>query len=587
MESSSQDQDQPYNPPPSHDERCTDLPFLLHALSHLEPRPQITRGRHRTYDQYEWHSHQRELLQVLTLISQLFSITPNTEVALTMYMLPNKAIIYFACTEAYGGIEEGYICVIGEMVKSIARGEYGRRIMRGRGRQEIMHMKVYEEMMIIVVGRCREKILWLFEKLAGEEWASGVSILDRCDEDGEGVGWEKVVGLATGETKMMDLKGSRRGKGGLDVEVVGRAEWVRARANKRRRLYCFPDDDVPVYQELTFRLSNCRNGSGMENARNENMARGGVNGNDNAHPRTSNVRFSRPAQRGEGAAEDEEAKRLIKGIRQGIISFLLAIRSEKFRETSNDELWEYMRVVDLICKKRERLEMVVRFTDEQLDWVNKISRYSRAVEFIIKRAFMPKYQKLLANLEIYEIIPYTPNPPDESIPPPQTTVLEILEWVERKHSKPPFRLLITPPSIKNKYPNADPRALWTPSPPLNRHSIHPEVAIINFIYNHSSRTFNTPFLVYGVSGLCCWACDLYAHIVNKEMLKARANGFFGRRVYKEGWTGIVPKGDGWYVPVESEGDRKFRQMVMWVIEESLRVIVGNTRKAWINRLLDR
>ncbi|KAF3125965.1 hypothetical protein TWF703_010612 [Orbilia oligospora] len=578
-----QDQNQSSNPPPSLDERCTDLPFLLHALYHLEPNPQTSRTRQKAYDQSQWHAIPREALQILTVISQLFATTGNSEVAVTMYTLSNKVVVFFAASEVLGVIEEGYVCVIGEMVRSIARGEYGRIRVRGRRRRrEVMHTRVYEEMMIIVVGRCRDRILWLFEGLAAEVWDSGVSLLDRYEEDGEGVGWEKVADLAAGNTKLTEFVDSRKGYEDMEVEVVdGAGEWVRVEVKGGRRIYCFPEDDtLPFNQKFQHPLSDFRNEPVQEDVRNENMAWEYIS-NDKAPPRALTPALQRLMPTKMSSAE---RGRFFRALRQGLISFLGAIRSKDFRETDNDKLWEYMRVADLIYKKRTELEPLVKFTDEQMEWVNKIARYPRAAEFIIRRAYTPQYQKMLSNLEIHELIPKAPEPPDQSLaPPPQTTVLEILEWVERRYAGPPYRLLISPPSIKLKYPNADPRAIWTPNPPPDKHCVHPEVAIMNFIYNYGIYNFNTPFVVYGVSGVCCWACDLYADIVHKTMLAHCINGFHAERIYKEGWTGKIPKGDGWYVPIDGEGDREFREKVAEVVEDCLKVIVGNTRKAWIER----
>ncbi|KAF3208111.1 hypothetical protein TWF106_011545 [Orbilia oligospora] len=576
-----QDQSQLSTPPPSLDRRCTDLPFLLHALYHLEPNPQTSRTRQKVHDQSQWHAIPREALQILTVISQLFATTGNSEVAVTMYTLSDKVVVFFAASEVLGAIEEGYVCVIGEMVRSIARGEYGRLRVKGRRRQEVIHTRVYEEMMIIVVGRCRDRILWLFERLAAEVWDSGISLLDRCEEDGEGIGWEKVADLAAGNTKLTEFVDSRKGYEDMEVEVVdGPEEWVRVEVNRRRRIYCFPEDDMLQFnQQFQHPLSEFRNELVQEGVRNESMAWEYIS-NDKAQPRALRSALKRLTPTKMSSAE---RVRFFKAVRQGLISFLGAIRSKDFRETDNDKLWEYMRVAYLIYKKRTELEPLVKFTDEQMEWVNKIARYPRAAEFIIRRAYTPQYQKMLSNLEIHELIPKASDPPDQSLPPPQTTVLEILEWIERKYAGPPYRLLISAPSIKFKYPDADPRAIWTPNPPPEKHCVHPEVAITNFIYNYGIYNFNIPFVVYGVSGVCCWACDLYANIVHKTMSSHCINGFHAERVYKEGWTGKVPKGDGWDVPIDGEGDREFREKVAEVVEDCLKVIVGNIRKAWIER----
>ncbi|KAF3312501.1 hypothetical protein TWF173_007111 [Orbilia oligospora] len=393
-----QDQNQSSNPPPFLDKRCTDLPFLLHALYHLEPNPQTSRARQKAYDQSQWHAIPRETLQILTVISQLFATTGNSE----------------------------------------------------------------------------------------------------CEEDGEGVGWEKIADLAAGNTKLKEFVDSRKGYEDMEVEVVDEpGEWVRVEVNRRRRIYCFPEDDMlPFNRQFQHSPSEFRNEPVQEDVRNENMDWEYIS-NDEAPPRalTSALRRLMPTK-----MSGAERGRFFRALRQGLISFLGAIRSKDFRETDNDKLWEYMRVADLIYKKRTELEPLVKFTDEQMEWVNKIARYPRAAEFIIRRAYTPQYQKMLSNLEIHELIPKAPDPPDQSLPPPQTTVLEILEWIERKYAGPPYRLLISPPSIKLKYPNADPRAIWTPNPPPDKHCVHPEVAIINFIYNYGIYNFNTPYVVYGISG---------------------------------------------------------------------------------------
>ncbi|KAK6342535.1 hypothetical protein TWF718_007939 [Orbilia javanica] len=525
-------------PPPPVPDNSLDIQSLLFALSELGKSPQRDK---KEPDFEEWVP--QEILTALSYISHLMSTGGRgltTSTAVTAYTWNDRIKLFYSGVRPFYKDEKEYIRLMVEVVKKIAAGEFGRR-KNYNTRDGIKEMGVFQDMMILVVNGCRRRIVDYMGRLAAEKWADGVDV-----SDGVGVGWDEVVEYSMGKAREKGKGVDRRGVGGHEGgKREGSAGFtsekeIDGRSVKRRRTMAKEEYDT-----------NEGGSSSGGNAAVDQTA-------------TSDV----PP---EVSAEEEE--KLMPGIKQGIISFLVALRSTigNFRQITSATMVKYIRIAEMIYRKREALKPVIKFTERQFLLVKFLAMYALAVEIVIKKAYHPRFRRVLSRIEVIEVLAEIPKPFKLELTK-QTNLLQILKTVERRHFSHP--LLINPQTLRYALPKIFSFGVTHTYDPLVK-SIHPEVTILNFIYNN----FNPPFIVYGAATSCCWACEMYANIVHDAMIRREDFEFCAEKVYKQSSFGTKPE-NSWDVPMFGRKDEQLRGMAMEEIEGAVLKVVTYVRDRW-------
>ncbi|KAF3927875.1 hypothetical protein ABW20_dc0104901 [Dactylellina cionopaga] len=265
--------------------------------------------------------------------------------------------------------------------------------------------------------------------------------------------------------------------------------------------------------------------------------------------------------------------------RKGMIMFLTAIKSLPARPTWM-RLARSLILARIMVRDRDLLKPHIQFTDTQIKRARKAAVYLDVVEMIIRKASSCQTRRMLVNIEVNEITQYENSIPPQ-LPPPSTTILQILQRIEREQYRTPH--FITAEVLSRAYPHLTDKS-WTYNPQPQYPPVHPEVALANFIAKNISA-LNLPFLVIGISKTTCWACDVYIDQVHRRMLLGQDNTFFADDVYLPGCSGYVPGGAEWVVPrdgwnrmngVDVEFYEKVREAVGKVVVKVRDVILKET-----------
>ncbi|KAK6331498.1 hypothetical protein TWF730_004580 [Orbilia blumenaviensis] len=634
------------------DLQCPNLPSLLHTLSHLEPLPQsfpdrrsscwdIIKDGRRVGVLGERKDEMRVLLALghilATTSPQSFSPDDDIEeeegeVAVMLQLRPKEFRVFYTVRGGSSEKQRSYVMLLEELVKHIVekaiKGNYNHKTRR----IDDAIVGDLGRLFTVVVVACRTRILDFLKGLAREKWSCGLEgeredISEEVKEK-EVVDWDALIEFVkTGGLEAADsddiaaaavaAAASPDGKDNDERIKEKIRQRSRSRSQSRRRRVAAEnknkngptikteeheeEEEVPKESRVE-RIERKKNFilERMDQMR-QNLARLRLMRlADEPPPPSSQIDADIPPvpPLPDGLKQQQQAKKrmTLGGVKRGIVSLLIAGKTENMdTETMpNWLLMQYVRVASLIVRFREKFEPLITFTDGQMVWITMLGRYLEASKIIIRKVYMQKYWKLLANLTIFEVRAPVLSLCEPRPTPSQNTIRRVLEWVEQEHFEDPS--IMNSVNINAIYPHSYPDVPWIHRYPRepNAHYCHPEAVIAHYVM-HTRKILKTRFLAIGSNGKCCWACDVYVKSVHRVLLnetqeEGGGGGWYcGESVYKVGCNGRVPEFANdeynydsstnlWDIPLSNRMDQRVRDEMVARLEGCVGRIVDRVRR---------
>ncbi|KAK6503672.1 hypothetical protein TWF481_008675 [Arthrobotrys musiformis] len=574
------------------------------------------------------------IAQILTTDTTSHGLTVTS-----LRMLADKLQIFFVSSRPFGDEENEYLETMVKMIRAVARARMKCKSNR-RVRYEQEEQEICDTMLGVVVVGCRNRIIDMLEAIGREALADGIDhndveenaygweeLLDHAvarKEDEEvktNPGWENSEnGTANGRTEFPDAPNPE----GRDWEIFQKKrEGQNQRSRKRARtktksrprsttgspsrpklrpwqeelhhifgkrifkgapepgpptshrtrdpVIAKPSEEKPVGK--TTRVKAALEEILMKGSHMAQRTRGLT---PRTQPQINQLQGN--SSTGNSANGGQATRRRLRpaDIKRGVITYFLALKWKDLKREPDWKLVKYIRFADMLCDQTTRIRSMVGITGWQLGRAQMVVQYCKAVDMVVKRASQKRFARLLSNLEVNEIIAPKQKPLPNEFPLPTTTVLGVLQWIERSYfAKPP---LIDARILKRVYPNAQPDILWQYRPEAAGFYMHPEVIMANYFF-HTCDHFKPSYLAIGSSGVCCWACDFYSSLVHDTLASDDNNSFDGEELYKSGCNGTIPPGSWWHLPRCGEKDNELRFQVIAKVEDSIAEIVQRLRYA--------